>query len=211
MSAAGRAGISGLGVGVIAAGGVLIMAGITGAPVVDTLRSILSGKLPTVSPASAKGGDSPAVSAAAAHLADVGGAASAVQTGSSGGGSSGLAGAALKYLGVPYRWGGESRSGMDCSGLVQRAFADIGVKAPRTTYTQQAWSRLHRISASSARAGDLVFWPGHVAVYLGGGQVVHAPRPGRVVSKAPVSSAGPPGTSPSYYRYVGASERTVAV
>src|SRR5436190_1507084 len=74
----------------------------------------------------------------------------------SGGALPQLAQAALQYQGVPYRFGGtDPATGLDCSGLVQRSFADIGITSPRTTYTQQAWGALHTIPEGSMSAGDL--------------------------------------------------------
>ena len=87
------------------------------------------------------------------------------------------------------------------AGGASRAFADIGISAPRTTYQQQAWRALTRIDASQAAAGDLVFWPGHVAIVVSPGTVVHSPNSRSVVKTAPVGSAGPRGTSPTYKRY----------
>ncbi|MPV89716.1 NlpC/P60 family protein, partial [Georgenia ruanii] len=95
----------------------------------------------------------------------------------------GFVAAASKYLGVPYVWGGESASGMDCSGLVQRAFADIGVSVPRTAREQM---RIGTEVASLAQAqpGDLIVTRGggHIAIYLGDNKILHAPQPGEKVS-----------------------------
>jgi probable lipoprotein NlpC len=83
-----------------------------------------------------------------------------------------------QWRGVPYRYGGEDVSGMDCSGLVQRAYRELfGLSLPRTT-EDQADAGL-RISRSQLRAGDLVFfkigwWKIHVGMYLGNGRFLHA-------------------------------------
>lgn len=83
-----------------------------------------------------------------------------------------------QWQGVPYRYGGENRGGMDCSGLVYVAFRDLfTVALPRTTDEQARLGR--RVSTSSLRAGDLVFfktgwWKRHVGVYLGNGRFLHA-------------------------------------
>jgi hypothetical protein len=90
---------------------------------------------------------------------------------------------AKKYLGVPYVWGGESRSGMDCSGLVQRTFADLGVKLPRTAAEQQQ-TGTPVASLADARSGDLLFFGSpayHVAIYAGDGKLVESPEPGKTV------------------------------
>ena len=89
---------------------------------------------------------------------------------------------AMKYLGVPYVWGGTSPSGFDCSGLVQYVFAENGISLPRTTYEQQAV--VAPVSLVALQPGDLVFWGGsayHVGIYIGDGMYIHAPAPGQSV------------------------------
>lgn len=219
-------GISALGIGVATAGAYLIYVGINDLTLVDGLRDITGGKLPSGKKASADGsgsidqaalqtGAGSALDRARARLAGIGSAAGSGVAGSVGGGTAASASlrggthpefaqAALKYRGVPYKWGGtDPRVGLDCSGLVVVAFADNGIKAPRTTYAQQPWSALVTIPASQAGAGDLVFWPGHVAIVVSPGTVVHAPRPGKSVEVVPVAYAGPRGTTATYKRYRG--------
>lgn len=89
---------------------------------------------------------------------------------------------ALKYLGVPYVWGGTSPSGFDCSGLVQYVYAENGISIGRTTYVQQAEAT--PVSFDELQPGDLVFWGSsahHVGIYIGDGQYIHAPAPGQSV------------------------------
>lgn len=88
---------------------------------------------------------------------------------------------ALRYLGVPYVWGGSSPSGFDCSGLVMFAYAHVGVSLPHSSYAQ--WSSGRHVAKSELQRGDLVFFSGrgHVGIYLGGGSFVHAPHSGTVV------------------------------
>lgn len=81
--------------------------------------------------------------------------------------------------GTPYVWGGNSLSkGIDCSGLVQQIYRQLGVSVPRTTYEQAKNGK--RVSVSEARPGDLVFYrpgpngPEHVGLYMGNGRVIHA-------------------------------------
>ena len=92
---------------------------------------------------------------------------------------------ALGQVGIPYRYGGSSRSGFDCSGLVHYSYAVAGVSVPRTTAAQ--WAELTAVSNHDLRTGDLLFFNiagkmSHVGVYLGDGQFVHAPSTGRTVS-----------------------------
>lgn len=98
-----------------------------------------------------------------------------------------VAAAALKYVGVPYVFGGEDASGLDCSGLVQRAFADLGVAVPRVVQ-DQADIGVEVPSLAQARPGDLIVTrdESHIAIYLGDGKLVHAPRPGTNVRVADV-------------------------
>ena len=92
-----------------------------------------------------------------------------------------------RYLGVPYRWGGTNPDvGLDCSGFVQRAFADVGVRLPRVS-VDQAKAGTAVGSLAEARPGDLVFWhgsgsrPNHIGIYAGDNRMLVAPRTGDVV------------------------------
>jgi peptidoglycan DL-endopeptidase CwlO len=88
---------------------------------------------------------------------------------------------ALRYLGVPYVWGGSTPRGFDCSGLVMYVYAQLGISLPH--YTVSQWNATEPISPSQMQPGDLVFFDGlgHVGIYLGGGQFVDAPHTGSVV------------------------------
>jgi len=92
---------------------------------------------------------------------------------------------ALGQVGVPYRYGGSSPAGFDCSGLVHYSYAAAGVKIPRTTTGQ--WAQMTPVKDRDMRAGDLLFFSisgkmSHVGLYLGDGRFVHAPSTGRSVS-----------------------------
>ena len=94
---------------------------------------------------------------------------------------------ALDMVGTPYRFGGASPRGFDCSGLVYFAHDQVGIPVPRTTRAQQAAAREVRLS--SLQRGDLLFFDtawkaGHVGIYIGEGQFVHAPSSGKQVEVA---------------------------
>jgi cell wall-associated NlpC family hydrolase len=90
----------------------------------------------------------------------------------------GVVGIAMRYLGVPYVWGGASPSGFDCSGFVMYVFAQIGVSLPHSSYSQYGMGA--PVSMSQLQPGDLVFFAGagHEGIYIGGGQFIHAPHTG---------------------------------
>ncbi|MFF8968119.1 NlpC/P60 family protein [Streptomyces sp. NPDC014995] len=95
--------------------------------------------------------------------------------------------AARSALGKPYMWGANGPSGFDCSGLVQWSYAQAGVGLPRTSQAQAHAGR--RVPLSQARPGDIVTYhsdASHVGMYVGGGQVIHAPYPGAPVRYDPV-------------------------
>ena len=96
---------------------------------------------------------------------------------------SSVVGIAEQYLGVPYVFGGESPSGFDCSGLVAYAYAQVGVSLPHYTVAQYNYADSVSVSRSQLAPGDLVFFAGlgHVGIYVGGGQFIHAPHTGSVV------------------------------
>ncbi|MCD7441222.1 C40 family peptidase [Streptomyces lincolnensis] len=100
---------------------------------------------------------------------------------------------AVKYatdqMGKPYEWGAEGPTSYDCSGLTSQAWASAGSAIPRTS--QQQWQQLKHVAVKDMRPGDLIIYFGdasHVAMYIGDGAIVHAPRPGRTVTVAGAGS-----------------------
>ncbi|MFD8739026.1 NlpC/P60 family protein [Streptomyces sp. NPDC059618] len=102
------------------------------------------------------------------------------------------AAAAIAYayskLGSPYVWGATGPDAFDCSGLAQAAYRSAGISLPRTTYSQINAGR--RVTLSELQPGDLVFFYAgitHVGIYIGNGQMIHAPNPSAPVRVAPIS------------------------
>ncbi|HKI91697.1 MAG TPA: NlpC/P60 family protein [Gaiellaceae bacterium] len=105
---------------------------------------------------------------------------------------------ALRYLGIPYRWGGDSpATGFDCSGFVMYVYAQLGILLPHQSAAQYGYGT--PVPRAQLQPGDLVFFDGlsHVGIYIGNGQFVHAPETGDVVKISPLTEF--PGS-----RYVGA-------
>ncbi|KOG27767.1 C40 family peptidase [Streptomyces resistomycificus] len=96
---------------------------------------------------------------------------------------------ATAQLGKPYEWGAEGPNTYDCSGLTSQAWASAGSSIPRTS--QQQWQQLTRVGVEDMRPGDLIIYfddASHVALYVGDGAIIHAPRPGRTVTLAGAGS-----------------------
>lgn len=97
---------------------------------------------------------------------------------------------ARAYLGVPYVWGGtDPEKGLDCSGLVQRVYADLGYDLPRVSYEQARAGRAVEGGLDNAQPGDILAFGSpvhHVGIYIGDGQMIEAPRPGLDVRVGPV-------------------------
>ncbi|MEU5278579.1 NlpC/P60 family protein [Streptomyces asoensis] len=96
---------------------------------------------------------------------------------------------ATAQIGKPYVWGAEGPKAFDCSGLTSEAWRSAGRPIPRTS--QEQWKQLPHIAVEDMRPGDLIIYFGdasHVALYVGDGSIVHAPRPGRTVTLAGAGS-----------------------
>ncbi|MFI6425134.1 C40 family peptidase [Promicromonospora sp. NPDC050880] len=96
---------------------------------------------------------------------------------------------AMRYLGVPYVWGGTTPAGFDCSGFTSYVFAQVGIDLPRTSSSQRYAGTV--VSWADALPGDLIWTPGHIAIYAGDGMQIEAPVPGKSVRYTSIWQSGP--------------------
>lgn len=186
-------------------GAFLLYVGIAGSGIRSGLKTIAGGQLPKPRTGGANVAKA-AVSLEAQGVPSAGG----TSAGAGAGPHPELATAALRYVGVPYLWGGTSRTGgLDCSGLTYVSFQDAeGVTPPRTTYTLVSWRQLSAINRADVGAGDLLFWPrtgppSHVGIAVDSTHVVHAPRPGKTVEVVAIDQAFTGGAQPFCMRWHG--------
>jgi cell wall-associated NlpC family hydrolase len=172
-------GISGTAVGIAAAGGLLIYAGVTDQSLPDALRSLVKGQATKparwIVPLPSPGGP-------------------ADPSGSASGFGAQIASQAQKYLRRPYVWGGTFEGptgGGDCSGLVFRVMSDLGIRFPRVSSAQLTTRSVRSISRSDVTTGDFVGRigaPGHIGIALDNTRGIFAPRRGTVVQIQPIDS-----------------------
>jgi cell wall-associated NlpC family hydrolase len=180
-------GISGVGVAMAGAGGLLAYAAFTNKTIPDALRSVMKGDITpvtggvTVSPPA----DPPAAGGSKYESSSNLGAVFDSSRDSAG---SALGSAAAKYRGRPYAWGktfSTPTEGGDCSGLIYRAYHDLGYNTPRlTSGGYLVWTAMGRAPNNVPAPGDILWYPGHVAIAWSGGQMIEAPTffiPVRVV------------------------------
>ncbi|WP_454850071.1 C40 family peptidase [Promicromonospora soli] len=95
----------------------------------------------------------------------------------------------MRYLGVPYLWGGSTPAGMDCSGFTSYVYAQVGIDLPRTSSEQRYAGTV--VPWSQAQPGDMIWSPGHIAIYAGDGMQIEAPVPGQTVRYSRIWQSNP--------------------
>ena len=179
-------GVSGLAIGMLVAGGVLVYSSLKNATVADTLRALIQGK-PVIG--SDVGSLGRSLQAASAEVGAVVGASSTAPTNS----ADAIVTAAKKYLGAPYVFGAAGPTTFDCSGFVNWVLGhDLHLPIPGsatgtysghgpTTYDYYGWSGAVTVPNSQQQAGDLVCWTGHIGIAVDSQNFINAPHTGAVV------------------------------
>lgn len=180
-------GISGTALASAAGGAFLIYVGIKGSNPLDELRSILQGATPE--PLGRQATGTPVT--VSARTGEFAGGTFAPASNSS------IVQAAAKYIGKPYRWGATGPDSFDCSGLVYRALRESGYNVRRLTTYGWLVSPM-AVTVKNPEPGDLVVWPGHMGIYVGGGRMIEAPRTGLTVRYSSVGTRN--GVAPTYRR-----------
>ncbi|OFV82823.1 MAG: hypothetical protein A2Y78_10125 [Acidobacteria bacterium RBG_13_68_16] len=175
---AGTRGIPGNAVAAVGAGALLVWTGITGTPTVDALRELLAGRPASMLGTGSAFAKSTGVSAISA-VATVRG--------------SRIVQVARKYLGVPYRWAGNTPAGWDCSGYVTYVLKEAGVTPPRgrpTSGVYLIWTGARTIPRAQVQGGDLLCWAGHVAIATSTTTMCEAPGRGKKTRETKIRPAG---------------------
>ena len=96
---------------------------------------------------------------------------------------------AMRYLGIPYVWGGTTPAGFDCSGFTSYVYAQVGIDLPRTSAGQRYAGPA--VAWTDAQPGDLIWTPGHIAIYAGDGMQIEAPVPGKNIRYTSIWQSNP--------------------
>ncbi|MES2211432.1 MAG: NlpC/P60 family protein [Chloroflexota bacterium] len=167
-------GVDGVAVGVVGVGAFLLWTGVKNVGIVDGLRDITSGRVPTEGP------QTPAVPTTSGGSSSVG---------ANGFGAVIVAGARAQ-IGKPYKWAKAGPDSFDCSGLVSYVLINnCGLKI-RRMYTAEfyVWSGATTVARSEIQPGDLVCWPSHIGIAVGGDQMINAAHSGTLVREQKIWS-----------------------
>jgi cell wall-associated NlpC family hydrolase len=188
-------GISGLAVGIVAAGGLLLWTGVVNRPVRDALRDVLQGRQPGTSgtPTGPALADVITPLDQIARMMPAAGGAGQPGTPASSAAVEKFVTVALAQLGKPYRWATAGPATFDCSGLVTFALKAAGLDDQRRITTGYlVWAGAVTVPRQQCRRGDLVCWTGHIGIGLSVDRMVHAPGTGRPVQEGRIWSNPPP-------------------